>query len=297
MTTQIADIAETTPAGVSTNAGPDVRALHVARALCDAFDVECVILFGSRARGDWTDRSDIDLMIIEPELSGLKRRMGEIQQTAGELARLAYQDNVGIDFVYLSRAEYERKSRHTLNHVARFARREGIAMPRDPDRFIRDDGMSYEVDSSDEPDERALRIAHANMYYRAMHGMMDLGITDRVTAYNAHQTLEHAMKALISAQGYEYLHVHELDRLLAQIRANNTNLRWQPVSDLLQLNNFAGGSRYGPLLTPIHDYAEMANRVTDDLSRIYDEIARLTGETPWAVPPEGSDDPIQPRHR
>ena len=41
----------------------------------------------------------------------------------------------------------------------------------------------------------------------------------------------------------------------------------------------------------------MANRVTDDLNRIYDEVARLTGENPWAVPPEGSDDPIEPRHR
>ena len=41
----------------------------------------------------------------------------------------------------------------------------------------------------------------------------------------------------------------------------------------------------------------MANRVTDDLSRIYEEITRLTGEDPWSVPPEGSSDPIVPRHR
>ena len=105
------------------------------------------------------------------------------------------------------------------------------------------------------------------------------------------------MKAFISAQGHEYVHVHELDRLLAQIRANEPNLDWQPVSDLLQLNNYAGGSRYGPLLTPISDYADLAHRVTDDLIRVYDEINRLTGEDPWAVPPEGSDDPIQPRYR
>ena len=52
-----------------------------------------------------------------------------------------------------------------------------------------------------------------------------------------------------------------------------------------------------PLLTPISDYTEMANRVTDDLNRIYDEITRLTGEDPWAVPPEGSNDPIHPRYR
>ena len=295
MTTQVGDIdiGQVATAG----GGADPRALQVARDLREAVDVECVILFGSRARGDWTERSDIDLMIIEPDTSDLVRRMEEIQRTAGELARLAYQGDVGIDFVYLARDEYERKSRHTLNHVARFARRDGIAMARNPEGFIRDDGMSYEVDSSDEPDERALRVAHANMYYRAMQGMMDLGITDRVTVYNAQQTLEHAMKALISAQGHEYRHVHELDRLLVQIRANDANLRWQPVSDLGQLSNFAGGNRYGPLLTPVADYTDMANRVTDDLNCIYDEITRLTGENPWAVPPEGSSDPIQPRYR
>ena len=295
MTTQIADIAQPVPtrAGV----GPDARALHVAKALREAVDVECVILFGSRARGDWTERSDIDLMIIEPDTSELIPRIGEIQQTATELASLAYQNYVDIDFVYLSRAEYERKSIHTLNHVARFARRDGIPVPRNPENFIRDDGMSYEVDSSDEPDERALRISHANMYYGAMHVMLDSGMRNRLTVSNAQQALEHAMKALISAQGHEYLHVHELDRLLAQMRANDPNLRWQPVSDLEQLNNFAGGNRYGPLLTPITDYTEMANRVTDDLNRIYDEITRLTGEDPWAVPPEGSNAPIHPRHR
>ena len=82
MTAQVTDIAQSTHAGVA----PDARALHVAKALRDATDVECVILFGSRARGDWTDRSDIDLMIIEPDTSELIPRMGEIQQTATELA-------------------------------------------------------------------------------------------------------------------------------------------------------------------------------------------------------------------
>ena len=293
MTTRIADIAQST----SARAGCDTRALHVAKSLRDAIDVECVILFGSRARGDWSDRSDIDLMIIEPDTSDLVRRMEEIQRTARELANLTYPNDVDIDFVYLSSAEYERKSLHTLNHVARFARRDGIPVPRNPESFIKDAGLTYDADSSDEPDERALRITDANTHYRAMHGMMDLGLTDKVTVYNAQQTLEHAMKALISAQGHEYAHTHRLYALAADINGNDANLNLRYRSDLPQLSNFAGGDRYGPLLTPVSDYTDMANRVTDDLNRIYDEITRLTGENAWAVPPEGSNDPIQPRYR
>ena len=292
MTTPIADITQAAPG----HAGPDARALRVARELRDAIDVECIILFGSRARGDWTERSDIDLMIIDPDLSELKLRVDKIQRTAKELARLAYQDHVDVGFVYLTRDEYERKSVHTLNHVARFARRDGAIIPRNPLDFPGNDATD-DSDHRDEPMERQLRITDANLHYQTMHDLLDLRRENKNAVYNAHQALEHAMKALISAQGHEYLHVHELDRLLAQIRANEPNLDWQPVSDLLQLNNYAGGTRYGPLLTPISDYNDLADRVTDDLTRIYDEISRLTGENPWAVPPEGSDSPIQPRYR
>lgn len=292
MTTPIADITRSAPG----RAGPDARALQVAQALRDAVDAECVILFGSRARGDWTERSDIDLMIIDPDLSELKRQMGKIQRTAKELARLAYQDYVDIDFVYLTRDEYERKSVHTLNHVARFARREGIIVPRNPDDFPGSDAPD-DPDHCDEPMERQLRIADANTYYDALHVMLDAGMANKVAAYNAHQVLEHAMKALISVQGHEYRHTHELHLLLGDIRANDPQLDLRPRSDLHQLNNFAGATRYGPLLTPISDYNDLANRVTDDLIWVYDEIDRLTGADPWAVPPEGGDSPIQPRYR
>lgn len=291
MISQVADIVQSTHSGI----GPDARALQVAKALRDATDVECVILFGSRARSDWTERSDIDLMIIEPEFPDLDRRI-DIECIGRKRVEQMYDIFMSVDFVFLSRCEYERKSVHTLNHVSRFARREGIIIPRNPEDFPGNDAPD-DPSHSDEPMERQLRIADANTHYRAMHAMMDTGLTDKVTALNAHQALEHAMKALISAQGYEAPHLHALDRLLTHIHANNPTLNLQPRSNLLQLNNFAGGSRYGPLLTPISDYTDMANRVTDDLSRIYDEIFRLTGENPWAMPPEGSNDPIQPRYR
>ncbi len=278
-----------------TRAGRDGRALQVAKALRDAIDAECVILFGSRARADWKEDSDIDLMIIEPEIPDLDRRT-DIECIGRKIAQRMYDKLMSVDFVYLARAEYERKSVHTLNHVSRFARREGAIIPRNPTDFPGNDAAD-DPNYSDEPMERELRINDANTYYRAMNTMMDAGLTDKVVAYNAHQVLEHAMKALISAQGHEYRHSHMLDLLLGDIRDNDPNLDWRPRSDLLQLNNFAGGTRYGPLLTPISDYADMANRATDDLTRIYDEIARLTGENPWAVPPDGSNDPIQPRYR
>ena len=291
MTTPVTDITQSTHAGV----GPDARALHVAKALREAVDVECVILFGSRARGDWTERSDIDLMIIEPESPDLDKRI-DIECIGRKMITQMYDIFMSADFVFLSRAEYERKSVHTLNHVSRFARREGVLIPRNLEDFPGDD-VADDPDHIDEPMERRLRIADANTYYQAMHDALDLRRENKVTVYHAQQTLEHAMKALISAQGHAYAHTHELGRLAADINDNDPTINLRLVSDLGQLTNFAGGNRYGPLQTPVSDYTDMANRVSDDLNRIYDEITRLTGENPWAVPPEGSSDPIQPRHR
>ena len=181
MTTPIADITQAAPG----HTGPDARALRVAKALRDSTDVECVILFGSRARGDWTERSDLDLMIIEPEFPDLDRRI-DIEVIGRNMVKHAYDIFMSVDFVYLTRAEYERKSVHTLNHVARFARREGIIMARNPDD-IPDSDVPEDPDYCDEPMERELRIAHANMYYDAMHVMLDSGTRNRVTVYNAHQ--------------------------------------------------------------------------------------------------------------
>ena len=291
MTTHIGDILRTT-AGAAV---PDARALRVARALRDAIDAQCVMLFGSRARGDWTECSDIDLMIIEPEIPDLDRRT-DIERIGRNLVERMYGRFLSADFVYLPRAEYERKSVHTLNHVARFARREDIIAPRNPDDFPISDA-SDDSDHRDEPMERQLRITDANTYYDGMHVMLDAGMANKVASYNARQELEHAMKALISAQRHECRHTHELDLLLGDIRANDPQWDLRSRSDLLQLNNFAGGARYGPLLTPISDYTDLANRVTKDLIRVYDEINRLTDADPGAVPPEGSDDPIQPRYR
>jgi HEPN domain-containing protein/predicted nucleotidyltransferase len=285
------DITQTAPGHV----GPDAKALGVAQALRDAIDAEGVILFGSRARADWTERSDVDLMVIEPEFPDLDRRI-DIEIIGRKLVEQAYDTFMSVDFVFLSRVEYERKSVHTLNHVARFARREGIILPRNPDDFPGRDAPD-DPDHCDEPMERQFRIADANIHYQGMHDLLDLRRENKNAAYNAHQVLEHAMKALISAQGHEARHTHALDLLLGDIHANDPHLDSRPRSNLLQLNNFAGGTRYGPLLTPISDYTDMANRVTDDLNRIYDEVSRLTGENPWTTPPEGSDDPIEPRHR
>ena len=63
--------------------------MAVARAVHDAVRPESVILFGSRARGDYREDSDIDLMLIcEERLS--KDAYMKAQGAAGQAARDLY---------------------------------------------------------------------------------------------------------------------------------------------------------------------------------------------------------------
>ena len=278
-------------------AGPDPKALYVAKALRDAIDAECIILFGSRARADWTSSSDIDLMIISSTLPN-PEDTHSIEATARDMASKTYSgDCPSIDFVYFSSEEFHRKSRKTINNVARFAREEGVIMSRTPDGFNDSQRGDQENDYSEEYLEREKRIADANMHYDDMHTLLNIGRETKHTIYCAHQTLEHGMKALISAFGQDYEHTHDLGALANQVSRIDRVQTWRFSSNLKQLNLYAGATRYDTPRNPVTDFREMANSVTDDLIDMYNRIRELTGEDPWAVIPEGASEATSPRHR
>ena len=279
------------------NGKADPRAIMTAEKTLQATDVDCVILFGSRARADWTESSDLDLMLLCEERMELTRSL-EMQRAASRICRETFGSEIQVDVIPLTHREFREMGYHTINHVAARARREGIIMPRDPEGF----SSRY---SSEEPDEnleyteRERRIGDANMNYRSLQGLLDLGLEDKNTAYMAQQALENAMKAMISAMGEEYNPHHQVRALAADIRRidrrQGRDRTWDLASNLGQLENFAGASRYGPVISPIEDYQEMANNITLDLDLIYERINAITGEMPWEIPPEGETEPINPR--
>ncbi len=272
----------------------DPRAVTAAETLRRAIDADCVILFGSRARADWNERSDVDLMVVNGDLPDYGAR-SLIESTARDIVEDVFQKRIDVDVVFFDREEYERKSRHTINNVAAYARREGIFVSRDPEGIDSNDGE--DSDAAVEHGERELRIADANEHYSNMHDLLDLGREGKVTAYLAQQSLEHAMKGLLSAMGLEYAHSHSTQALAQDIRRNDPQGRWSFQSNLERLDKFAGGTRYGPLLDPVPDYTAMANGVTHDLEVIYERIAALTGTNPWEVPPQGTSQVVSLRWR
>ena len=281
-------------AAASVNRGYDPRAVSVAREVRERMDAECVILFGSRSRGDWTGASDIDLMAIVRD-----RPDRDAETRAKDMARRildeAYseRDWMPMDLLFLSEDEYRRRAK-SINHVAAIASREGIKLPRDPEEYAEPES---EIDDAVEREDRVKRIADANLHYDSMNLMLDTGRRTRVAVYHAHQALEHGMKALISALRNRYPHTHDLTKLADAIRENDSGRDWRFDSDLVQLSGYAGGDRYFEAVNPVVDFVGMANAVTDDLTRIHRRLAELTGEDPWSVPPDEDAAPISPRRR
>lgn len=94
---------------------------QMVRAIVEAVDPEQVILFGSRARGDAREESDVDLVVVESEPFG-KTRSRRLE--AVRLWRALSGFLVPKDILVYSRDEVA-LWRDSLNHVLAQALREG----------------------------------------------------------------------------------------------------------------------------------------------------------------------------
>jgi predicted nucleotidyltransferase len=94
---------------------------EMASAIVQAVHPMAVILFGSYARGDMRDDSDVDLLVIERESFSRKRsRWGELRTIRGALRPFKGPK----DILVFSKEEADRL-RGSLNHVVGEAFREG----------------------------------------------------------------------------------------------------------------------------------------------------------------------------
>ena len=114
------------PAPASAPASADAIDKMVQAIVAEA-DPEQVLLFGSRARGDHGEHSDVDLIVVEAEPFGPERsryremnRLRRAVRSPGVGAEI----EVGVDILVYSLAEVE-YWRDSINHVLARALREG----------------------------------------------------------------------------------------------------------------------------------------------------------------------------
>ena len=93
------------------------RELDQCLTIIRAFDPKQVILFGSRARGDYRPDSDIDLMVIKEEIKDKKEEILA-------LYRALWQHKLYPDIVLVTSEHFE-EWRETTNHICNEAALDG----------------------------------------------------------------------------------------------------------------------------------------------------------------------------
>ena len=105
----------------------DPKAVAVARAVQDAAPQGAVvILFGSRARGDYNARSDVDLMMLVPDREGYYNARAAVSETARAAAQREYGFAMPVDVVQLDHPPFStgpprRQPRCLRHHPRRYS--------------------------------------------------------------------------------------------------------------------------------------------------------------------------------
>ena len=274
---------------------PDPRAIAVARAVLEREDPEFVILFGSRARGDYDDaESDIDLMLVtsrapgedseehhmaEPSYRSLRPGTAATVR-AEEKAREAYRRPVPVQLVWITPGEY-RINRVYENSLESIAASEGILMPRDPESYSRRDFEDEETGYAHDWTRFDERVEDALGFLEALEGMpnRENPQRDRVIGLNCQRGVEHSMKALLEAwKGQEgehernrYRENHNVSLLLGQVRRADPEMAELRLEVTAEVHDGYRGRRAYTGRSPermITMQGRGADRTMEDIARI-----------------------------
>lgn len=252
----------------------DPKAKAVAEAVYGAVRPVAVILFGSRARGDYREDSDVDLLVITAgDIGGAEWRGLYVDacKAAHAKAGAAYGFPMGVDVVTMPESRFA-DCRRAKNHVAGQAVRDGVIVRQQP---LPGEGQS----PTNWPDIRTRFIA-ATRNVVSTTTLIEANGPQEDIGFHAQQAIENALKAWISSLDDEYRNIHDLADLAAVIRRHPTELDTPAYEALFWLTSYAVEYRYGGARVKLEDRHGLLERVNALADGIADRILQLTGSEP-----------------
>ena len=247
----------------------DPKAVAVARAVYEATRPESVILFGSRARGDYREDSDIDLMLVcEGRMS--KDDYMKAQRAAGDAARDVYGTNYGVDLLPIRKSVYLR-CRGGINHVAAQAARDGVDMNGEKERYEPDAEQNFDWE-----DVRQ-RVINTDRNLGDLRTMVTTDVSQEAIGFHAQQALENILKGWISALGISYGNTHDLEELLKIIKTIPEEMDTRAGEELQWLTAYAVEYRYWGAEIVMEDPERLHQAIARTVEAIEERIKELTG--------------------
>ena len=250
---------------------PDTRACAVARAVYDELRPRSVIVFGSRARGDFRPDSDLDLMVIfDSENHGGLTNDGYVtgQRAARLKAEELYGGFLNVDLLRMTESDFQDR-RRARNHVAGQAARDGFDM--NGDKIQPDD-----QEPTNWPDIRQ-RIANSHRNLSDMGKLIEIEGSQELIGFTAQQSIENILKGWISALDDDYFNTHDLEELIAIVRSHPEENDSPAGEQLWWLTYYAVEYRYEGARVHMDDRWELLSIVSDTVGAIIKRIHALTG--------------------
>ena len=250
----------------ATHRPPDPKACAVARAVGEAVHPAKVILFGSRARGDFTPDSDIDLLIITGpgpvDQQAYQRTSAAARRTVEEL----YGDSIAVDLLRMSERAFH-DGRRARNHVAGQAVRDGFEANGDKVAYDNPQPTNW-------PDIRQ-RIANAERELGVLKILVEANAAQEAIGFHAQQALENALKGWISALDADYHNTHDLTQLAATVRQHPAESDTSAGERLAWLTEYAVRYRYAGAEVVMDDRFALLAAATETVGAILARIRVL----------------------
>ena len=284
---------------------PDPLGLAVAEAAQEAAHPAVVILFGSRARGDHRENSDVDLLVIS---DGDDARVGYFAASSGVRAyRKRNGFNLHYDIVPMTRKEFNR-NRLAKQHVAGQADTYGVVMNDDP---LEHDGEREDTYPDHWP-ETVRRIQAAERWLQTYNeNIASDNWHQEEMGFAAQQAVENSLKGWLSClnRTATYTHIlrdlwNELEGLGQLYREETSEITETGWRFFIHIEHRKPESPDDPedWLTPyatLYRYAGTAHRMTREeklelhslvnpfAAALLEHIHRLSGTDATDVYPDG----------
>ena len=302
--------AKTTRENRAQGGSPDPQALAIARAVQNALPNDTVILFGSRAVGDYHEGSDVDLLVIT-DIGG--------QQTASALGRAAALRHMAkrklqlpVEIIPMDQATFAR-CRRANQHIAGQAIIYGVPMRSERISY----SNQYEDGYPDHWPETQRRLRKAEEFCQTFDEMVERNDWNKdLMGFNAQQAVENAIKGWLSTLQNKDRFQHDLESAWAKVEELEKLTDWSSegsteardaTRDLLAFTRYGDPVNEDPALTPnwltlyaaVYRYGSSSHKFTQEeqeslqekvdetVSRIMDVIHYNSGTTEWDAWPEG----------
>ena len=230
-----------------------------------ALNARCVLLFGSRSRGDHMVHSDVDLAVVlgDPEVSLKPQERVDLETRGATVAEAAGGGLFRrVDVRVWTEPEY-RSEKRSINHVAGRSWREGILL------FGSHETLPGEEVVAELPHVREL-IEMAQGQLVTIDILRNPAIREEDFGFHAERATELTLKAWIALTGNQYQLTHHLYQLFNQLEVAGV-LETNKFRSLSSLSNYAVVCQYRRIESPEMD----RERATEDVRELVTYVAFL----------------------